>query len=464
MIAERRSLVAVLGSSGLVALGAIAAAVLCHRSLRAEERTIAGLREEMGKARERIAAIPARERDVILARENVDEISQILPDDKQVYDFVRRLRDFQDESEVRISSLDDSSPKRTTAKTFEPVAYRIQLEGNLWQFLGFLSRLESWQRFVRVPNIRISAGPRPANGDYEGVRHAIRMEVETFAYNPGKADIKRPEIPNYDQKRSELADAIAVARTAFEEPPYDYRGARGRRDPLLDPRLPTAEGAGAGLPLDEQNSLVERLRGEVEKLKADVERFRATENLIERADLRRTVEARLAALSDETGKIEREGKVNYLPLARRFRREVVEGLAIARRGFEAVMAEGPSAEELRVVAALMRERLAAGDIGAALDRFSIVAERLRVAEADPERAPLAAEVRELERRARLAEEFSRLKIQIGGVVVRPDGAVAVINGRTVAEGDALDDDLLVRKIGVEEIEFQYRDLVIAKKR
>ncbi|HET6202072.1 MAG TPA: type 4a pilus biogenesis protein PilO [Planctomycetota bacterium] len=464
MAAERRTFFTILGAAGLLAASGVAASVLCHKAIRTEEGKLVELRDEIGKARAKVEAIPEREREAIIARENLDEIAKILPDDTQVEEFVRRLQDFQQETEVGITSLENASPKRQTGKAFHPVAYRINLDGNLWQFLAFLSRLESYERFVRVPRFKVASGPRPKNGDYEAVRHRIQLEVETFAYNRGKGDTKRAQIPHYEKRKAELADEIAKAREKIEVIPYEYRGPHGRRDPMIDPRLPSAAAGGAGLPLDEQSSLLERLRAEVDKIRGEVDRFRTTGNLIERAELRRAISTKLGALAEEVGKTEREGKIAYLPLARRFRREVVEGISEARRAFEAVMAEGPTAEELKAVARAMRDALAAGDLPAALDRYALVAERLRSAEGDPTRAPLAAEIRELERRARLAEEFSRLKIVISGVVVRPDGAVAVINGRTVTEGDMLDDDLFVRRIGVEEIEFQYRDLVIARKR
>jgi Tfp pilus assembly protein PilO len=464
MAAERRTSLMILGAAGLVAASGVAASVLCHKAIRAEEAKLVDLRAEIGKARDKVAAIPDREREAIIARENLEEVAKILPDDTQVELFVKRLQDFQQETEVGIASLENVSPKRQTGKAIHPVGYRINLDGNLWQFLAFLARLESYERFVRVPRFKISSGPRPKNGDYEAVKHRVQVEVETFAYNRGKGDGKRAQIPHYEKRKAELAEEIAKAREKIEDVPYEYRGPRGRRDPMIDPRLPSATAGGAGLPLDEQSSLLERLRAEVEKLRAEVDRFRTTGNLIERAELRRAISTKIAALTDEIGKTEREGKIAYLPLARRFRREVAEGVAEARRAFEAVMAEGPTVEELKAVARSMREALATGDLAAALDRYALVSERLRSVEADPTRAPLAAEIRELERRARLAEEFSRLKIVISGVVVRPDGAVAVINGRTVTEGDMLDDDLFVRRIGVEEIEFQYRDLVIARKR
>ncbi|MGH7151878.1 MAG: hypothetical protein ACREIU_14325, partial [Planctomycetota bacterium] len=84
MAAERRTSLMILGAAGLVAASGVAASVLCHKAIRAEEAKLLDLRVEIGKAREKVAAIPEREREAIIARENLEEIAKILPDDTQV--------------------------------------------------------------------------------------------------------------------------------------------------------------------------------------------------------------------------------------------------------------------------------------------------------------------------------------------------------------------------------------------
>jgi len=459
---ERRVLVLTIAGIALGTALGVTGTVLTLKTIRQEEEAITARRTEITRARGKIAVTPDLERDVVISRETVDVLSRILPDEKAINEFVANLRDFQEESEVRIFSLDDVTPRREDATSFRKVAYRMQIEANYWQLLSFLSRLESYQRFVRVPQVKLTAGKRPEDGDYEKVRHTIRLEAETFVYNPGKM-AERVEIAHYDRKKTQLAAEIARALELIEEPPYRFQGDRGRRDPFVDPRLSLLNEDRGGLPLDQQAALFDRLLQSVAGVVAQVDRFEGTENILERAELRREIDLRFVGLHQEILAAERTGKVNYLPLLRRFRREVKDALDNVRLRFEGIVAEHPTIEELRIVAEDMRALLADGDLNGALERYNLVETRLRAAKADPQRAPLVAAIEALERRARLAEEFSRRKIVIAGIVVGGYGSVAVINGQTVAEGDALDDDLVVRRIGVDEIEFQYQDLVIAKK-
>jgi Tfp pilus assembly protein PilO len=461
--ADKRTLALTVGGIVLATGLGVTGTVFTLKEIRREEEAIAARRADIARARTKVAATSDLERDVVISRETVDVLSRILPDEKAINEFVAHLRDFQEESEVKIFTLDDVTPRREDTTSFRKVAYRLQIEANFWQLLSFLSRLESYQRFVRVPQLRLTAGKRPDDGDYEKVRHTVRLEAETFVYNPGKT-AERVEIAHYDRRREQLSAEIARALDLIEEPPYRYQGDRGRRDPLVDPRLSLANEERGGLPLDQQAALVDRLLQAVQAVVKQVDQFEATGDILARAEMRREIDLRFVALTQEILAAERTGKVNYLPLLRRFRREVKGAVEEARLRFEGIVAEHPTVEELRIVAEDMRSLLADGDLTGALERYSLVESRLRAAKSDPKRAPLVVAIEALERRARLAEEFSRRKIEIAGVVVGGIGSVAVINGQTVTEGDALDDDLVVRRIGVDEIEFQYQDLVIAKKR
>lgn len=85
------------------------------------------------KADNRIRQVPALERDVIILRENLGEYVKILPDDKELTDFLRMLNQFNRQSGVKSSSL--VNKQRNGAKTterFTPIEYSYEMTATLW--------------------------------------------------------------------------------------------------------------------------------------------------------------------------------------------------------------------------------------------------------------------------------------------------------------------------------------------
>jgi hypothetical protein len=61
-------------------------------------------------------------------------------------------------------------------------------------------------------------------------------------------------------------------------------------------------------------------------------------------------------------------------------------------------------------------------------------------------------------------EFQKLELKVGGVAVGDGGVSSVlINGKSVGVGDMLDQELLVRAIRPDEIEFIFRGVIFARR-
>jgi hypothetical protein len=74
-------------------------------------------------------------------------------------------------------------------------------------------------------------------------------------------------------------------------------------------------------------------------------------------------------------------------------------------------------------------------------------------------------VRDLYLRANIALEFSSQKLDINGVVVNDDGRSGLIlNGSVYQEGDYVSDELLIKAVGREQIEFVYKGFTLVKTR
>ncbi|MCA8972347.1 MAG: hypothetical protein KDC95_21345, partial [Planctomycetes bacterium] len=71
---------------------------------------------------------------------------------------------------------------------------------------------------------------------------------------------------------------------------------------------------------------------------------------------------------------------------------------------------------------------------------------------------------ELYQKAKVAQEFSRLQISVTGTILLPEFlSTAIINGKTYTEGDAIGDELFLKEVGEDFVEFLYRGVVLRRK-
>ncbi len=432
-----------------------------------ESLAIESKKGELQTAQKKISEIPQLEKRVVILREIVKEYLQILPSSKEVNEFVMDLSGFQQETGIQITELKDANKTVANAKKeagFDKVSYGLKVEANFWQYLAFLHRLESFRRFVRIPKLKIDAGERPDDQDPAKARHSFDFDIETYVFDPTQR-AKPANIANFEKRVIELQDDIARAKEKIILEPYEFQGARGRRDPFFDPRMSVGESEGGEEGLRRQMEIVEGLRAEVARIGQMVLDYSQTKQLIRRFELRHEIEQSIEVLLSEIEKVQREGKVTYLPLVRRLQGDIMGSLREMRAQFDPTAGTdtGPSLNDLQELAKAMREHLDHGEFTLTMDRYNLVSERLKGYEEDAERGPVIRDLMQMNRAAEVAQEFEKLKLSVGGIIVSEEGSVVVINGRSFGEGDYVDEDLVVRKIHSDAIEFQYRDVVISKK-
>jgi Tfp pilus assembly protein PilO len=208
-----------------------------YGSIERARENITQLRTSIDQSRTLLAGTPQLEKDVIVLRETETTIKEILPDDKDLYNLHRDLQRFCDDSEVRITSIKKkdqaTSGKKGATETFDKVTYELTLEGDAFQILSFLDRVEGHQRFLRVPTINLTASSEKAIEVDGRASHKVKLEVDTFVYKPsgGPEPIK---IEAYERKRELLLGEIARRRDGIAVESFPYRGQRGRRDPWID--------------------------------------------------------------------------------------------------------------------------------------------------------------------------------------------------------------------------------------
>ena len=450
----------------LVGAGAGTMIYLEYGKIDVARAEIATLGSEIADARTLLKGTGDLEREVIVLRETEEKIKEILPDEQDINNFVRELRKFEEQSEVRITGL-KRKPKevsRNEASDFDKVAYQLTFEADAFQLLGFLDRIEGHSRFMRVPMFKLGAATRRQVEEKGVAAHKIQMDVETYVYQQadGPAQIK---IENYDRKRELLLGETIRRQQNLHIDTYTYRGPRGRRDPWVDPRVPVLEDDEIGLPVQEQAEIVEGLvvaTQEVSGLWADV---RDADNVIVEMTQRAELEQKLALVEENLRRTIDEGVIRFVQYERRMQLEVIDPLTSIRVEMgEGRGGRGPTADALRELLDTMTRHLNSGEHAMALVAYSSVEGRLEMALRDPVRMSLVEALEQRAEEARILLDFEKLDIAIDGVGIREgQPPIVLVNGKALGEGDLVNPELVITGIRSGEIEFMFRGVVLIRR-
>ena len=175
----------------------------------------------------------------------------------------------------------------------------------------------------------------------------ITLDVETYKYVPPTGDESEVEIRSYERKRDLLSGEINRRRQALSLQTYRYQGGRGRRDPLIDPRVPAK--------VDDPNAwTVQRQQEEVDELVARVEEAQgywaasnAANSVLERMVQRSEAEKMIFRLGEDIRRIEDEEHITYKPAQKRLTSQVVEPLDVLVQEEPDRLAHEPPPEPLR---------------------------------------------------------------------------------------------------------------------
>ena len=431
------------------------------------EAQIAEKQDAIGKAQGRIQQISNLERDVVILRENLGEYVKILPDQKELTDFVRMLNQFNRQSGVKSSSLVNT--QRQVAKTdrFIPIEYTYEMTATLWQVMKFMNLVENFERFVSITDFRIMAGGKGGKAQMRDgdVVHNVSMTLQTYSYN-GKVDAKDVVIPEGRKLREQLREEIYKRMQAIRIDRYEHRGEQGRRDVMVDPRERGDANSG-GPSQEEQREALDRNIGAIARLQELREKIgKQDTTLFEQYSLEKNLKDGIEKLGAQ---IEAESPiVTFPPLRLRWSREVVAPLRSslngALAGKESAQPKDPylPESEMRQLVADLTADCNSGQLEQARSRYEIVMPRIAVPEADA-RYPLALAAKAWHVKAVTAIDFKALDLKVQGIVVNPEGRSGVLlNGETYEEGEYVSDELLIKQVEEEQIWFVFRGLTLVR--
>lgn len=471
-MSEKRIILTIAVAGVLLTGAALGGVYWVQGKIEEEQTQITSLDAQIGKAKAKKQKIAKQEDVVIILRENIAEYVKILPPTSELTNFTRTVNSFTQNSGIVLSRLTPSNPGRGAKKSaFTRYRYDMRFTATLWQFMKFMNMFENYKRFVKVTNFRLTSG-RPADGQSpDEVLHEFTMSVETYNYNQAVGGKQPTRIKNYDQKKARLREDIYRARQSIRIERYNFRGRRARRDIFRDPRIDRNNIVSDGAPISEQLRELEEAIQELDGIRSKWKQANETSVLLVRFEMRRDVTKRLEALSAKADDLETRAFFSYQPYQLRFQREV-------RDGVDALLKEiagggsGPSGrpepqglpmKELIGIRRKIEDALNEGRLEDAVDDFELVRDKIAFAATD-ERARIAARLQSLYQKAKVAQEFSRLSIAVTGTIRLPESlSTAIINGKTYTEGDAIGDELFLKEVGEDYVEFLYRGVVLRRK-
>ncbi len=456
----------VLGVASLLAAVGSGLLIYFQQERIEEDRTQAeSLRQTIAQHRDLIKSTPDLIKKVIIQRETDAVIREILPDDEETNDLVRSLHQFAQESGFVITSLKkqrDSGSKKSK-QDFEKVGYTLSFDADAFQLLSFLDKVESHSRLMNATAFKMTAANRSEYDKGAGPRHKVQIDLETYVYNSSGA-AKEVKIEQYDRKRDLLVSEISKRAAELRIQRYDYRGVQGRRDPFIDPRIPVNENGVPTLTIEQQIAAVDELVEHADEARALMEDVASADNLIAEMKARAALEEKVAFLDEQVRRLHSEGQITFVSAQRRFEKQVVEVVdSIRERLNNADQGQGPSLAALRQANEAMEHHIEAQEYELALEVFEAMEPRLVLAEREELKRGLVQSLRDLDLLAETVIEFEKIDLEIKGIALYEDKRpVALINGQAVTEGELIGEELVVRNIGPDQIEFAFRGLLLAR--
>tara|TARA_R110002094_G_scaffold49448_15_gene61284 strand:- start:2215 stop:3627 length:1413 start_codon:yes stop_codon:yes gene_type:complete len=414
----------------------------------------------------KIKRIPGIEKEVIILRENLGEYVKILPDDRELTDFVRMLQKFERQSGIRSTGLIQKKAGDKSKARFSPIEYTYQMTATLWQGLKFMNLIENFERFVSITAFNIKPGKSDSQTVDGEIVHTISLTMQTFTYN--KAGTKKDvTIPNYEDRLVELREEIWKRMKAIRIDRYEHPGMQGRRDIFVDPRE-SGLGGGKDPSNAEQRSIIDKHIGAIAQMTKTLKKIRAEgTTLFEQYSLEKAFKTDLAKTLSE---VDNDGSmIVYRPYRLRWSQEVIGPLDSLKQQLGNVVLDKPKEKdpylpgpEIQTLIALMADDCNNGQLEQARERYEAAQDRLGVPATDP-RHGLAVDAKSWHHKATTALDFKGLDLNVQGVVVNGTGSSGVLlNGEVFEEGDYVADDLLVKLVEEEQVWFVFRGLTLVR--
>ncbi len=463
----------IIGVSAALILGSAGVVYMDYTTIGEEEAKIERLKNENMKANLRISKIRGHEDRVLRERLVVSERVKILPEDKEINEFVQKISDFSSASGVEVTKLDDSAARnrgrRKSAGAFLDIAYKLEVRGTLSQFLDFMHRFESHDRFIKVKQFTIANDEGSSQFEEEDGPpvHQIEMVLETYVYQPGGKGQGPVKIVNEEKRTLALLKEGALV-DPLELESYDYQPRPERRDILADPRVKSGVNAElrrvAAKNLEEQEKALKEFTEEFTAIKAALEEESKLESFVERITFSTRVNEKMASFAARIEAAEKSRLISSRSLATRFQEEIAGPFALMYKTRREQDTQGLAFQELEAEYRRMKSAFEGGRYGEVVAAAKAL-RKIKTKDASGEMKDVFARIDKISARAIARQEFSQIPITVTGYVFqpsRPEKAVVIINDRAYSPGEVFAEGVIVGRIDLSQVVFLYKEEEITR--
>ena len=474
-LSERQRLWVTIGASVLLSGGITALVFMDRQEIQDTDGEIQALEEQISAADVEIKKTKDREDKVIVFREVAPRELEILPQRQQIADFHANLTMFLTQAGAKLTKIPENAPKESElARGVYVTPNTIECEADSASLLRLVNMIEIDPRLVSVVGLKIHGGSRQKDADHAPT-HKVTLNLETYFYNPPATGVKMVQIPNVEMR---LDDPKIHQEIASFQPErrdsYTLRPSASRRDPFVDMRreVVVEDPAATAVRYKGEETTTVDVEKRLDELreKSEIEKaLIAKGNLFEADRIGQEIDLLLNELKLRLANITSLKSVSFPDLAGRVEhtRTSTEEVALIRK---------KQPRELTItlaVATMTRDLIAAafrkGDY-AEVSSLSVAWEQFcRGKSVDPASQALLDEIKTFRRRSKTLAEFHQKAIHITAVILNPNQpsqSVALINGKSLRVGDALDEggQVQVQGIARDGVQFVYMGETIVIRR
>ncbi len=231
--------------------------------------------------------VERNKKKLFMLRANFDVLKKILPDEKQVLNFILTVDNFRKENQINafteISKVDSktedgntldfdgkiieiesvvaSKAKKVLEGPFTEDEYRMSFVGTYNQLGELMNRIERFDRFFSLKSFKMSALKEVGKEENTRRLSTIELSVVTFSFNGESSTLEDDELINEylkDFKATEQVEKDVAARQAeLEDSKTSFLWRVARRDPLDQLQIIQRETEGKTKEVDEPITSVE---------------------------------------------------------------------------------------------------------------------------------------------------------------------------------------------------------------
>jgi type IV pilus assembly protein PilO len=124
------------------------------------EARLQSLRLDAQKGNATARRLPSFQAEVTALEERLETLRQVLPEEKDVADILRRIQGLAAKSNLTIRGFQPGTPVQQ--KLYQEIPYRIQAEGTYHNLASFFDQVARFPRIITISGVSITAKDRPS--------------------------------------------------------------------------------------------------------------------------------------------------------------------------------------------------------------------------------------------------------------------------------------------------------------